>query len=248
MEDKVVLVTGSSNGIGEATIIEFAKLGCKVVVHGTNEERIANVAEQCKELSPKNYEPLKARYDLTDETQVKGLMENVIKHYGRLDVLVNNAAYFGRFKLEAEDSYETYKKFANLNVTSIVHLICLARPYLIEAKGSIVNVSSNLHSRVIPETWAYSSTKAALLNLTRGIAVDLAPHVRVNCVSPGPVATSIGGRSAQEYRDFAGKFCLTGRIGEPIEIARVIIYLARPESEFITGSDFVVDGGATICP
>lgn len=251
MEDKIVLVTGSSSGIGEATVLGFAKLGCKVVVHGTNLERVVEVAKECMNISPKNYEPLTYRVDLTNEDHLKILLKATIDHFGGLDILVNNAGIFAPTDINDENSYQVYLKLMKVNLDPIVLLTTLSIPYLKKSKGCIINVCSNLHSRCLPGSWAYSATKAALLAFTKGIAVDLAPHIRVNSVSPGPVATGIPvkmGATLEKFRSTISKDCPTGMVGEPEDVARAIIFLASPESAWITGSDFIIDGGSSIKP
>lgn len=164
---------------------------------------------------------------------------------------MNNAGLFKGFNIEEPNAYENYIEMMSVNLNSVVKLISLAVPYLKQSNGNIVNVSSNLASTCLPGTFAYSAAKAGLTMLTKSLAVDLAPEVRVNCVSPGPIASQMCTRVGMEvdvFRNVVASSCLSGRVGEPAEVARVILFLASPESAYITGSDIIVDGGSSIKP
>lgn len=195
--------------------------------------------------------PLTIVADLRDPEQVKKIMNETLKAYGRLDVLINNAGLFTPVTIDAPNAYEIYGNMIRINLDSVVLLTTLAIPYLKSSKGCVVNISSNLHSKCLHGAFAYSTAKAGLTMFTKSIAVDLAPDIRVNSVSPGPVATLMSTRCGMDtsmYRQTAGNSCLVNRVGEPEEIARVIVFLASPESAFITGSDYIIDGGSTIKP
>lgn len=166
-------------------------------------------------------------------------------------MLVNNAGLFKPFRADSECAYDNFLDLMNINLNFVVKLSMLAIPHLRASKGNIVNVSSNLHAKCFPGGFAYCTTKAALTMFTKSLAVDLAPDVRVNSVSPGPVATLMSTRNGMDvdkYRELVGGACLTNRVGEADEIARVITFLADQESSFITGSDYIIDGGSTIKP
>lgn len=178
-------------------------------------------------------------------------MNDTIKAFGQLDVLVNNAGLFEPVKIDDPYAFKTFTKLMNINLESAVRLTTLAVPYLKKTKGCVINISSNLHSKCINGGFAYSTAKAALTMFSKSIAVDLAPDVRVNSISPGPIATRMPircGMSIEKYREHVGGACLVNRVGEPEEVARLIVFLASPESAFITGSDFIIDGGSTIKP
>ena len=192
---------------------------------------------------------------LADFRDVKGTSEKLINAtldaYRRLDVLVNNAGLYRPVKVSDPKAVESFKEIMRLNFDSAVQLSLLAVPHLRETKGNIVNVSSNLHAKCFTGGIAYCSAKAALSMFSKSLAVELAPEVRVNAVSPGPVATLMSTRCGMDVgsfrREVAGA-CLVERVGEPDEVARVIEFLASPDSAFITGSDYIIDGGSTIKP
>lgn len=179
------------------------------------------------------------------------LIEKTIQRHKRLDVLVNNAGLFEPVSIDDKDAYKIFQNQQRINLDSVVQLTILAVPYLKASKGCIVNISSNLHSKCIDRGFAYCTAKAGLLMFTKSIAVDLAPDVRVNSVSPGPVATLMPtrcGMDVETYRKLVGSACLVERVGEADEIARLVVFLASDESSFITGSDYIIDGGSTIKP
>lgn len=139
----------------------------------------------------------------------------------------------------------------DLNINSIVKLTSLAVPHLKKTKGCIVNIASNLGLKPFNGTFAYSMAKAALLMFTKSMAIDLSPEIRVNSVSPGPVATGMClrcGIDLDTYRKRVACDCLTERIGESNEIARAIVFLASPKSGYITGTDLLIDGGSLLKP
>ena len=196
-------------------------------------------------------QPLEVTGDIREEKSIRKLMEETINFYNRLDVLVNNAGLFKPIKVDEPDAYKIYGEMMKINLDSAVLLTTLAIPYLKKSKGCIVNVSSNLHSKCLTGGFAYCTAKAGLTMFTKSIAVDLAPDVRVNSVSPGPIATLMSTRSGMDvdtYRRVVGSACLVDRVGEAEEVARVVVFVASPESAFMTGSDIIIDGGSTIKP
>lgn len=164
---------------------------------------------------------------------------------------MNNAGLFQVSKIDSNNAYDQYKDLMNINLDSAVLLTTLAIPHLKKTKGCIINISSNLHSKCVHHGFAYCTAKAALTMFTKSIAVDLAPDIRVNSISPGPIATLMSSRcnmDVDSFRSSVGKACLTNRVGEAAEVARLVLFLASSESAFITGSDFIIDGGSSIKP
>lgn len=189
-------------------------------------------------------------FDDTKST-AQNLIGATLETYNQLDILVNNVGLFKPIDFKAPEAYDIFDQLMRINLNSAVQLTHLATPSLRKSKGCIVNVSSNLAGKCIGGGFAYCTAKAALTMFTKSIAVDLAPDVRVNSVSPGPIATLMSTRCGMDvdtYRSVVGSACLTNRVGEPEEVARMIVFLASPESAYITGSDFIIDGGSTIKP
>jgi len=251
---KVVLITGASSGIGAATAKRFAVLGASLALAGRNLENLQKVASECSvpQNSPK---PFLVTGELTSEADTKAILESTIKHYGKLDVLVNNAGIIETGSIE-NTSLEQYDRLMNINVRSIYHLTMLAVPHLIETKGNIVNVSSVNGIRAFAGVTAYCLSKACIDQLTRCAALDLAPkQVRVNCVNPGVTVTNLhkrGGMNEEQYQQFLKKSKEThalGRPGEANEVAQTITFLASNDASFITGASVPVDGGRhAMCP
>ncbi|CAG4993825.1 unnamed protein product [Parnassius apollo] len=253
--DKVVLITGASSGIGAETAIEFSKLNAKLVITGRNKENLDKIAMQCKDGSPSKHKPLVVIADMNVEADVDRIVKNTLDHFGKLDVLVNNAGILESGTIETT-TLEQYDRVMNTNVRAPYYLTMLAAPHLVKSKGSIVNVSSVTGLRSFPNVLAYCMSKSALDQFTRCVALELAPKgVRVNAVNPGVIATGIHMKSSmneQQYEEFLRKCAEThalGRAGESKEVASVIIFLASNAASNITGATLPVDGGRhAMCP
>ncbi|KAI5697202.1 hypothetical protein M8J75_006630 [Diaphorina citri] len=236
---KVILVTGASSGIGAATALHLAKLDAKLAITGRNVEQLNKVSESCQSVS-KN-KPLVIQADLTSEEDTKRIIDTVVKHYQKLNVLVNNAGILEAGSIE-NTSLEQYDKIMNVNVRSIYHLTMLAVPHLISTKGNIVNVSSVNGLRSFPGVLAYCVSKAAVDQFTSCTALELASKgVRVN-----------SGIDQQAYQNFLERSKEThalGRVGNPEEVAKAIAFLASDDASFTTGEHLTVDGGRhAMCP
>ncbi|KAK4882349.1 hypothetical protein RN001_005668 [Aquatica leii] len=251
--NKVVLITGASSGIGAATAKKFAALGASLALAGRNLENLKKVASECK--SEKNPPPFIVTGELTNESDTKAILESTIKHFGKLDVLINNAGIIETGSIETT-TLEQYDRLMNINVRSIYHLTMLAVPHLIQTKGNIVNVSSVNGLRAFPGVLAYCLSKASVDQFTRCTALELAPkQVRVNCVNPGVTVTNLhkrGGMNDEQYAQFLTRTKEThalGRPGEASEVASTIVFLASDDASNITGASIPVDGGRhAMCP
>ena len=237
---KVALVTGASSGIGMATARKFAEAGARVAATGRNEAALARLAGA----DIRTYVA-----DLTVENQVHGLVDHVLKDFAGIDILVNAAGIIGSGTIE-DTSLAAYDVMMNSNVRSLLQLTQLALPSIIQRKGNIVNVSSVTGLCSYPGVLAYCMSKAAVDQLTRCAALELAPKgVRINAVNPGVVRTELqkrGGMNDATYAAFVERSGTThplGRIGEPEEIADLILYLASPKAAWITGVTYSIDGG-----
>ncbi|KAK8388681.1 hypothetical protein O3P69_020578 [Scylla paramamosain] len=196
---KVAIITGASSGIGAATAKLFSKLGATLTITGRNIENLNAVAAECTRIGNK---PLIIQADLMNEVDTKQIVEQTIEKYSKLDILVNNAGILEKGSIQ-NTSLEQYDRLMNTNVRSIYHLIMLAAPHLIETQGNIVNISSVNGMRSFPGLIAYNISKAAVDQMTRCIALELAEKkVRVNCVNPGVVITELqkrGGLGPEAY-------------------------------------------------
>lgn len=248
---KVILITGASSGIGAATAKHFAGLGATLALAGRNLDNLKKVASDCSTKSI----PLLLTGELTNERDTKTILDKTIEHFGKLDVLVNNAGILESGTIE-NTSLEQYDRVMNTNVRSIYQLTMLAVPHLIKTKGNIVNVSSVNGIRAFPGVLSYCVSKAAVDQFTRCVALELASkQVRVNSVNPGVTISNLqkrGGLNQEQYEAFLKRSEEThalGRPGKPEEVARTIAFLASDNASFITGATIPVDGGRhAMCP
>ncbi|XP_050328848.1 uncharacterized oxidoreductase TM_0325-like [Bactrocera neohumeralis] len=249
---KVVIVTGASSGIGAAAAKAFAQQGAKVVLTGRNEANLKSTEAACKAANSKA-ELLLIIADVT--TDAEKIIKTTIDKFGQLDVLVNNAG-FGEMGSILDIDVDQFDRVMNTNVRAVFLLTKYAAPHLVKTQGNIVNVSSVAGLRSYAGFSVYCTSKAALDQFTRCIALDLAPeNVRVNAVNPGVIVTEFHkrlGLSEEEETKFLEHSKSThalGRAGEPNEVADAIIFLASDSSSFITGATLPIDGGRNImCP
>ena len=243
---KVAFVTGATSGIGQACAIAFAKAAAKVVCVGRKAEALQDVERKIRELGA---ESLTINSDLARENEAQHVVEQAIRSFGGIDVLVNAAGHLSNGTIE-NTSLEAWDEMMNVNVRAPFQLMQKALPSLIERRGNIVNVSSVTGLRAFPGVLAYCVSKAALDQLTRCSALELAAKgVRVNAVNPGVVVTEIhkrGGMSDEAYAAFLEHSKTThplGRTGRPEEIAALVLYLASDQASWITGATYSIDGG-----
>ncbi|KAK3908633.1 3-oxoacyl-[acyl-carrier-protein] reductase FabG [Frankliniella fusca] len=249
LKDKVVLITGASSGIGAGTAIYFAKLGSCLALNGRNEDNLKAVVKQCVDAGLSSEKIFTVLGPVEDELSCKKIIEETVKYFGRLDCLINNAGILITGSFEAM-SVEDFDKQMNVNVRSVFLFTKLATPHLKKTKGTIVNVSSVAGLRSFPNIAAYCTSKAAVDQMTRCTALDLAPYgIRVNAVNPGVIVTDIhkrAGMSEKDYAEFIEHSKSThalGRAGTVDEVAKCIAFLASEDSSFTTGETVTVDGG-----
>ena len=239
---KVVIVTGAGSGIGRATARSFSRAGAHVLGVGRRAPALAETAGGHPGIATLST-------DLRAPEAPRQVIDAATERWGRLDALVNNAGATAMMSL-ADTTTEGIDGLFSLNVTAPSLLASAALPHLLRSKGSIVNVSSTYGHRPLPGAAHYAASKAALEQLTRSWALELAPDgVRVNAVAPGPTesqALTAAGLPAatveQIKRDEAARIPL-GRRGEPDEVATWIVRLADPAATWLTGQVLAVDGG-----
>jgi len=251
---KVIIVTGSSAGIGAGTAVHFAREGASgIVLHGRNVEGLKKVKQDCENAGKGNVKVHTVAGEITDAKVRENLINETINTFGRLDVLVNNAGIMLVTKA-TELPLDLYDKIFDVNVRSVIALTQLAIPHLIKTGGNVVNISSGLGVKGASIFTFYSMSKAALDHFSRCLAVDLGPKgVRVNSLNSGEVhGTELVGRMGPALMDVAdelqskqGNIPLR-RAGTVDEIADAIVFLASDKAKFITGTTFLVDGGYAI--
>ncbi|CAG2106919.1 unnamed protein product, partial [Medioppia subpectinata] len=190
--NRVVLVTGSSSGIGEAIVKLFSLLGAKVVVTGRKAGEVKRVANEAHQLSPHKHRPLEVVADVTKPDDLKKLMDETIKTYGKLDVLVNNAGMFKMSGIRDNKNFiKTYDETFQVNVRPVLKLSQLAVPHLDKTNGTIISTSSRLSENPHRFGSAYSMSKAAIDMATKVLALELGPNIRVNSVNPALTETNM---------------------------------------------------------
>jgi NAD(P)-dependent dehydrogenase (short-subunit alcohol dehydrogenase family) len=249
LKDKIAIVTGGADGIGAATVELFAEQGARVVIGDVDGTAGRAVVDR---VVARGGEAVFVAADIAVEREVSTLVATAVDRFGRLDILVNNAATFVLKGLEATP--DDWQRSLSVNVVGT----SLCARYAAEVMkasggGAIVNLSSISAFVAQPQFVTYSATKAAILQMTRNMALDLAPHgIRVNCVCPGTILTRASrdhmeriGITLDEFVAQAGAQALLKRVGEPREVAWAILFLASDEASFITGAPLMVDGGYT---
>jgi NAD(P)-dependent dehydrogenase (short-subunit alcohol dehydrogenase family) len=247
---KVAIVTGGTSGIGARTAERFVQEGAKIVVAARRREEGEALA---RALGPAAHF---VRTDVGDEAAVKAMVEYAVAAFGRLDCLVNNAGNPGRMTGIADADIEDFDAIMRVHVRGMVLSMKYAAPLMSrQGSGSIINIGSIAGSRASVSSHFYSAAKAAVIHLTRCVAVELAEKgVRVNSVSPGAIVTGIFAKSAgvpdavadataDGLKELFARQQPLPRAGVPDDAASAVVYLASDASSFVTGHDLVVDGG-----
>jgi NAD(P)-dependent dehydrogenase (short-subunit alcohol dehydrogenase family) len=249
-ENKVVIVTGGGGGIGRAVCHKFAEAGAQVVVVGRTLSKVEAVAA---EITERGERAIAMAADVSSEVDVMRVVQSTLDLFSRIDVMVNNAAVCPQVRL-AEMSLEEWNGVITNNLTS-VFLFCrgVIPPMLEQGGGVIVNVSSVHALATLDGYSAYSASKAGIVGLTRALALDYAKqNIRANTVLPGAVQTPMLEGSVKNLgtpREAIMKQWdesqPIGRVGQPEEIAAVVMFAASPDNSFMTGATLVADGGMT---
>ena len=248
LKNKVAIVTGGGSGIGRATCQLFAEQGAHVVVADINQQG----GKETVALLPKG-KAVFIKADVSQEDQVKRLIKGAVKAFGKLDILVNNAAAFVFGRVE-DTTVEDWRRVLGTNVIGPALCVKHAVPEFKKAGGGAIVTIGSISSFIAQADYVpYNTSKSALINMTRCLAMDLAPfNIRANVVCPGVIRTPTLVRIIEERkmtpedipRDW-GNDHLLKRLGEPCEIANAVLFLASDEASFVTGTHLMVDGGYT---
>lgn len=239
---QVALVTGASRGIGRAVALELGRAGYAVCVNYLNSEEAARQAAEA--LRAGGSDAVAIRADVADGTAVAEMVRRTEKELGPVTLLVNNAGVAGQAQFQ-DISDEMWDRYLAVNLGGARNTIRAVLPHMLsEKRGAIVNISSIWGLRGASCEVAYACTKAAIIALTRSLAMELAPSgIRVNCVAPGVIDTDMVQVLGQEtLRDLAEQTPL-GRLGRPEDIAHAVAFLASDKASFITGQVLGADGG-----
>ncbi len=244
-KDKVVLVTGSSTGIGRAIAVAFAEYGARVVVHGN--QNISEAEMTVAHVESKGVAALLVTGDLSNRDNAKAAIKSIKDRFGRLDILVNNAGTMvTRSKIEDLD-YERWQRIFAINVDSVFYVTKEALPLMKQqASGTIINMTSlAARNGGGGGSVAYASAKAAVSTFTRGLAKELVEHnIRVNGVAPGIISTPFHDRyTTADHRKAMSSQVPLKREGSPNEVAGAVLFLASDHASYITGEIIEVNGG-----
>ena len=242
LENKVVIVTGGTRGIGLAIVRAFAKNGAHVILFGSKEESVLTAQELLKKenLLVDGYYP-----NLTSEQEVTKVFEDILAKYAKIDILINNAGISASQKIE-DTSLEDFQNIMDINVLAMFNTIKCITPYFKkEKKGIILNTSSMVSIYGQSKGVGYPTSKFAVNGLTKSLARELAPYnIRVNAVAPGIIKTDMVAKLPDAIINPLIKQIPLGRIGEPRDIANAFLFLASDMASYITGVILQVDGAA----
>ena len=243
LQDKVAIITGSSKGIGRAIALDFAREGAKVVVNSRHREEAEKVAREIKAMGKV---ALAVQADVSKENEVKKLVKKTVDAFGRVDILVNNAGV-ARFSPLTSISEKQWKFTIGTNLTG--QFLCakevtediLKR----KAKGVIINIASIAGEIGFKNLAPYCAAKGGIIELTRELALELAPNIRVNAIGPGVIETDMTSDllKNQQARNTLLQQIPMGRFGQPEDISKVAVLLASDESSYMTGHTIFIDGG-----
>ncbi|WP_377521332.1 SDR family NAD(P)-dependent oxidoreductase [Priestia megaterium] len=243
-KNKVFIITGGGTGIGKATALKLADMGAKLVINYSNSEKEAK--KVVEEIIEKGGTAFAFKANVANEQEVNEMIHQTITQFERLDGLVNNASITAQISMNDLESAtdDVWDSLYDVNVKGMFHCVKAAVPHMKKQKsGAIVNVGSVAGTTGIGSSIPYAATKAAIHTMTKSLAIALAPHIRVNCISPGAVHTRWWAGNEDKMYQLAGNLPLQ-RISSPEDIADAILFQLKQES--VTGQVFTIDNGQTL--
>ena len=242
LEGKVAVVTGGTRGIGLEIVKVFKENNAKVILFGSKSESVEKAINELRkeELEVKGYYP-----NLNDYDDIKNTIEEIVKEFGHIDILINNAGMSANKKIE-DTSAEDFENIMNLNVNAVFNVTKAVVPFMKENNGGVIlNTSSMVSIYGQPSGVGYPASKFAVNGITKSLARELAPfNIRVNAVAPGITNTDMVAKLPKEMIEPLIKTIPLGRIGEPRDIANAFLFLASDLASYITGVVLSVDGAA----
>lgn len=243
-KDYVIIITGSSSGIGRACAVRFGSSGARVIVnYRANEKDAMETVELVQSVGG---EAIAVQGDVSKRADCEQLVEKTLETFGRIDILINNAGIHSEEPLDkvAEDDWENVM---NVNVKSVYMMSVYAgRAMRQQGKGAIVNIASVAAEYPRPLNFIYAASKGAVAGLTRAFAISLAPEVRVNAVAPARIATKMSPLKDAEHLERIKQSNLRNRDGDPGDIANIVAFLASGEADWLTGETILADGGCVL--
>ncbi len=243
VKGSVAFITGTASGMGRATARLFAREGARVAAADVNRE---GVEEVVREIEKEGGEARAYPLDVSDPRAIEKTIADIAKHFGGIDVIVNNAGIAAVTPLDSERYDEIWTRMLAINLTAHQRIVRAALPHLRKsAAARIVNIASTEALGATPQDSAYAAAKAGVAGLTRALAVDLGPEgITVNCICPGPILTGMTKAIPDEHKTiFAKRRTALKRYGEPEEVAHMTLSLCLPAASYITGAVIPVDGG-----
>jgi sorbose reductase len=250
LHGKTALVTGGSSGIGRWVALAYLEAGAQVAIAARNSEALQRVAGDLASKGSGSGKVVPIGCDVTQPEQVTAMVDRVVTELGGIDIAVCNAGVVSDRAL-LDLPLEEFKRIQDTNVTGVFLTAQAAANAMVEqGRGGVIITTASMSGHIInlpQQVGHYCASKAAVIHLTKAMAVELAPHkIRVNSISPGYILTELVEPLAEYHRQWEPKIPL-GRIGRPEELTGLYLYLASEASSYMTGSDLVIDGGYT-CP
>ncbi len=242
LKNKVALITGGSRGIGKATALEFARNGAKIAINYNNSEKEAKeVADEIEKLGS---ETIIVKADISKSEEVKNMINEITRKFGRIDILVNNAGVIEEVGFE-DMNEKSFRRMLAVNLKGVFNCVKSVLPFMKkQGGGKIINISSIAGIAGSRVNSAYGAAKAGVINMTKTLSREFADYkINVNAIAPGVVRTEMIDDISKEIIDKYSKETPLGRIAEPEDIARAVLFFASPLSDFITGQVLIVDGG-----
>jgi len=243
VKNKIAIVTGSGRGIGKSTVLELAKEGAKVVVSDIDIKECQNVCDEIKKIGS---DAIAVKCDISKKSDVDAMIKKTMQKFQKIDILINNAGVV-LTKPFVEMTEKDWDFVLDINLKGV--FLCtnaVVKQMIKQKSGKIISVASIAGEVGFMNTSAYCASKAGIINLTRELALELSPHnINVNAIAPGVIATKMTEDMLKDKKTKEVLLASTplGRVGQPEEIGKAVVFLASDDSNFITGHTLVVDGG-----